>query len=93
MMLNDSGSLSGARIASTGANGNVQKIYTAVILTSFSRTEAIAQDNVRIISTHGGQMMIGSALKGNGGHNKKDDLKRRLIHGNTQPLLVLRKCL
>ena len=58
---------SGAKNANTEASGNVQKIYTAVGLVSFSRTEAIAQDNVKTSSIHGDRTMTGTAPTGNGG--------------------------
>ena len=59
--LSNVGILSVARIASTGANGSTG---ISVILSSLKTVNA--PDNVRIFSTHGGQMMIGSALMGNG---------------------------
>ena len=45
----------------------MQKIYTAVILTSISRTEAFAPDNVKTRSIHGDRTMTGTAPPGNDG--------------------------
>ena len=68
--------LSDAKIVNTEASGNVQRIYTAVILASFSLTEAFAQGNVKISSIHGYRPMTGSALTGNGRRARTNELSR-----------------